>query len=281
MLVLLVLSRGSYHGRSSFYRKIHDDSLSGRCVRAFLEFSLFAQLYGDYAYYSNNRDKDRIPDHVKSLYSGASLAGYGDPTYSKGGEDLASQTRGLPLKLIREVLNQFQGTAGINVMEVGTANGDVVKCLADEYPHVNFIGVDLNVDNAKAYNGGNNITYVGAYAYDVLEQLRGEKKTIDFLFAISTFTQTTPLEFMNYMRVMRALEIRHILISGASMNGYRQIREGQSFSRHMEGHVWFHNYCGYLREFGYRIEHFDSFHFKHPRSETPDIFWHHIHAQLR
>jgi hypothetical protein len=280
LLVVSVLAGGTYRGRYRFYRRIHDQNLAGACVRAFLEFSLLANLYRDYAYYARNHDKDRITDYVRFLYSGASLSGYGNRLYDKGGDGLADQTRGLPLTVIRKMLDQCGGGSSATVVEIGTANGDVLRQLANEYPDLQFIGIDLNVDNARAYNAAENITYIGGYAYDVLGTMEAERRPIDALFAISTFTCTTPLEFLNYMKRIRALEVRHILVSGANMNGYRQLRDADMFSRHMEGHVWFHNYCGYLRAFDYSIRHFEQFHLRHPRADTPDIFWHHIHAEL-
>lgn len=113
-----------------------------------------------------------------------------------------------------------------------------------------------------------------------LKFLRGGGLKGDILFASSTFYAFTPKELKRYLRQARNNCFSQIILNEPGWAGYIQYNNALVISRHIEQSVWYHNYCGYLREAGYDIRDFNFFHYKHPFSSRPDIFVSLIRAAL-
>jgi SAM-dependent methyltransferase len=220
--------------------------------------------------YRNMREalkRDRISPMAAADYLGGDdLSGYGDETYDKGGERLEDQQRGLILPALSRRLETL--SAGSVVAEIGTGNGDVIAYLAERYPSLSFVGVDLSVDTAqRKHPGRDNIEWRSGYALDLLE--RGELRA-DLVFASSTFVVLAPLELRRYVQAMGAAGVRCVVLNEPTWGGYVQ-DEGAAVSRHLEGAVWFHNFAGYLAEGGYGPVKLKFQPYQHPVSPRPDV----------
>jgi hypothetical protein len=259
-----VLNHGAYTGGQLFYRDAQENP--DGCEIALLESPLY-DMMKDYQFLKENRDNSRLSSEAIRQYSDDTLSGYADKEFTKGGKTLEEQQRGLILPLLEKVISRQ--TTDSTIVEIGTGNGDVIAYLAKNYPMHNFIGVDFSVKNAiEKYGAGRNFMFVGGYALDLLDKgaLKG-----DVVFASSTFCNFTPGELYNYIGRLKGNGFKEIILNEPFWSDYRQENNRKTKSRHLDGAVWFHNYCGYIRTGGYEMREMDVFHYQHPSSSRPDI----------
>ena len=263
--VACVLRHGVYRGHQRFYAAAQEGGFAGRGAAALLS-SAPARLAVDYANFQASVDRDRITAMAAAEYADASLLGYGETEYNKGGDTIEEQQRGLILPLVLEGASRLP--AGATIVEIGTGNGDVAMYLAERLPELEIVGVDLSVAAAQENHHAPNLRFVEGYALDLLEagELDGA-----LVFASSTVVVFTPLELARYLRALRSAGYEQIVLCEPSWGGYVGTRDGPASSRHLEGAVWHHNYAGYLRDAGYGITAFECRPHKHLLSPRPDI----------
>lgn len=265
---ILLVTRGAYKGSNIFYR----NALSGKknifaaLARSFLESPL-AKVFTNYDFYKKNKNNQRLSDRVIRTYGSESLDTYGDLDFKKGSDKIEEQQRGLVLPLLESCLKSYSSPG--TVVEIGTGNGDVSAQLSESFPNMNYVGIDFFTKNAQIKHGDKkNLTFVKGYALDLFDtkQVKG-----DVVFASSSFTCFTPEELANYCRLFRENGVADIILSEPCWAGHVQKNNTEAVSYHMDGDDWFHNYCGYLRKFGYAINDFKFFTYKHPLSKRPDL----------
>lgn len=258
-----------YNGCGKFYAlaQTPGNSLLKRIALAFFENPVSAMVR-DYFFYKANVDRDQLSTGVIQEYSDESLLGYGDINYDKGGASLETQQRGLMIPLLKQAISEGPGSGRV-VVEIGVGNGDVLSHLAGQYSKHKFVGVDFFTKNAVLKHGDlKNLSFLQGYALNLLEQ--GKLKG-DILFASSTFCVFTPKELKRYLRAIHKAGFSEVILSEPGWYSHRQTNDAQVVSYHLGRSVWFHNWCGYLREAGYGIRALDSFHYKSPKSVRPDI----------
>jgi hypothetical protein len=236
-------------------------------VIAMLEGSL-SEIFKDHSFMMENRGRKRLSTLTIQQYSDESLFGYGDVDFGKGGDTLQEQQRGLILPLLERAIRE--NVSAKTIVEIGTGNGDVLKYLADKYPDRHFIGVDFSVANARRQYGRiPAIEFVKGYALDLLSEgsLKG-----DIVFGSSTFVFFTPLELAQYISLFKSTGFKEVILNEPTWGNYVQENNSQVVSRHLEGNMWYHNFCGYLVANGYQVTDLDFSHYKHPLSTRPDIF---------
>lgn len=212
------------------------------CIR-FIE--TFGRIFIDYDFWKRNKDSDRA-DLTQKVYET-------ENQYSKSYNNapLLQQQRCLSIPLIEKSLGD------INV-EIGTGNGEVIKYLAEKHPDKLFIGTDLFLKDMPRLP---NLKFIKGYPLDI--EIAGA-----LLFVNSTFMMLAPRELIKYLK----LDFKTIIINEPNWGGYRQRNNHKAVSYHMEYTNWFHNYCGYLRQAGYRIEYFEFFKYKPLGSTRPDVW---------
>jgi hypothetical protein len=261
-----------------FYKiaQIEGKSIGAGCAIALLECPLF-EMMKNYAFLKENKNNSRLSSIVVDQYSDDSLSGYGEKEFAKGGKTIKEQQRGLILPMLEKAIREST-TKHLAIVEIGTGNGDAVAYLAKNFPEHTFIGVDFSIRNAKEkYSDINNLTFIKGYALDLLEK---EKLKGDIVFGSSTFHLFTPVELQNYLSLLRKNSFREIILNEPSWAGYKQENKNETISKHLEGAVWFHNYCGYLLKEGYDIKEFAFFHYTHPISQRPDIYICLLHGEI-
>lgn len=135
------------------------------------------------------------------------------------------------------------------ICEIGCGNGDVVAFLAEQYPHLKFVGVDFSIKNAEDKHKFNNLKFLKGYALELLE-----RKTLlpNVIFTSSTSCLLNPKEFDAYIRMFKENTISHVVINEPMWgdfvfsNNYSDVK-----SYHLEGAVWKHNYGLYFKDHGY------------------------------
>lgn len=100
---LAVRYRSLYRAERRFY---HAAQQGDRRAIAVL-IGPFAKLATDYTFALVHRDQARISERALAQYADASLSGYGDWTYTKGGETIPEQQRGLVLAFLEPLLAQL------------------------------------------------------------------------------------------------------------------------------------------------------------------------------
>jgi Methyltransferase domain len=222
-------------GRERFYRLAQDrTSVLGRIASAFCRGHA-GRICSNYAIFSAEKDKERINDVLLRCYSDDGV--FGDSDTDADGKPLLEQERGLIVPLVERAIASDHPSA---VLEIGTANGDIISHLAGCYPSINFIGVDLSVATAQRKHSRPNLRFVKGYALDILR--RGEVPT-EFVYASSTFCAFVPRELSAYMAELA--RARRVILSDPVRFGNVHTRDPQPKSRHMDLYMWWHNYFGY------------------------------------
>ena len=213
-------------------------------------------------YMENARYLSRAPDVLLRAYGDDSLMGYGDPEYTKGGDlPLEKQQRGLILETLKARLTPEVKT----VLEIGCGNGDIVAHIAAAYPDKKIMGIDFSVRNAQLKHPS--LTFKTGYALDVINRLT----PIDLVYMSSTACLFLPMELGAYLEEFRSAGIKTIVFNEPTWDGYVQTNDKRCASAHLENHVWYHNYAGYLRYYGYDVMDFKAIQYKHPISPRHDI----------
>lgn len=256
-----------YHGygaRTRFYRAAQEDTDLFHGIALRFVRSPLRRLFLDYEFLEENKDRDRLTARAVDQYSDDSLQGYGDAEYTKGGDTLQEQQRGLILPMLEKFV---AGGKSLRVLEIGCGNGDMLAHLKAKYSQHEYVGVDFSVKTAKAKHPS--IGFVKGYALDLL---RDGNLQADVVFSSSTWFFFAPKELVAYLEVLKKSGVSRIILSDPSWAGYEAVKDGPAFSRHLEGACWFHNYCGYLAAAGYRVDDFRFFPYRHPTSDRPDIY---------
>lgn len=268
LLCCFVILKGSYKGCQRFYRIVQsdNDNFLKECAVTLLTKS-FGELAINYKYFLENKDKQKLSNLVIKQYSDDSLFGYGDENFSKGGDNIETQQRGLILPTLTEYLGNCENK---KVVEIGTGNGDVIALLSRKFPSHHFLGVDFSVKTAeKKHSSIPNLHFQQGYPLDILKNgdLIG-----DILFSSSTFILFNPPEIKEYFKEIKKAGFSSIFLNEPVWSDHLQRNNSEIISKHLEGACWYHNYCGYLREAGFEVTNFSFFHYKHPVSLRPDIF---------
>jgi hypothetical protein len=269
---------GAYRGGQMFYSVAQTEgkSIGVVCAIALFESPLF-EIMKNYAFLKENKNNSRLSSLTVDQYSDDSLSGYGDKEFTKGGDTILEQQRGLILPILEKAIRESTKN-NLRIVEIGTGNGDVVAYLAKNFPEHTFIGVDFSIRNAKEkYCDVNNLVFIKGYALDLLDN---KKLVGDIIFSSSTFCVFTPIELENYFSLLRKNSFREIILNEPSWAGYKQKNNNEIISKHLEGAVWFHNYCGYLLKEGYNIKEFTFSHYNHPISQRPDINICLVHGEI-
>jgi hypothetical protein len=246
----LICIKGTYKGRNIFY-KISQD---GNPFALALLKSDFGYVFIQYEFLRKNAGKDRLPSPVSERYCNETIGGYADS------ED--SEQRDLVIPLVEKAIRD---NSCKRIVELGTARGDVIGKLSEKYAGCEYSGIDFFVNKAKRYP---NVKYLQGYALDMLEKgLPG-----DAVFGCSVFMFFTPMELKSYLKQFAKNGFKQIIISEPIWGGYVQENNSKAFSRHMEDECWFHNYCGYLRESGYKIADFSFSPYRPEGCNRPDVF---------
>lgn len=255
----------NYKGRNKFYKVAQQDNNTfAKKIAISLLQSPIANLFLDYQYMMNNLNRDRLSNLIIEQYINVTTgSGYYDIGYNKGGGDtLEKQQRGLILPILIKAIEDgsINNNKILKIIEIGTGNGDILADLSAKFPVHQFIGIEFNITNAELkYGTISNISFKGAYALDLLVngQLNG-----DIVFASSTFCVFCPKELKRYFEQFKIAGFAQIILNEPSWGGYIQTdgsNNEPSISKHMEGAVWYHNYCSYLRDAGYTIKDFSFY----------------------
>jgi hypothetical protein len=238
-------------GRDKFYHRAQSGSgLIGRVARAFCEGHA-ARVAQNYAVYLEDKDRDRMSAIAQKYYGDDSLHGYGDADFDRSdGKPLVQQDRGLIIPVVEKFVESENPKV---VLEIGAANGDVIAHIAQRHPETQFVGVDLSVKNASLKHRSPNLRFVDGYALDLLEEKRIAG---DLVFAASTFCVAPPKEFRRYLAAMQG--VKRIIIKDPVTFGNEHTGDTRAWSRHMDLYMWFHNYYGYLREYGFDVDHYET-----------------------
>lgn len=261
--------RSTYLGNLAFYRLAQTDpGFWGEWARALLEGPL-RPLFSSFEIMKAAPER-LSPEKIQELASDPSLQGYGDEDFTKGGESLKTQQRGLVLPLLCQVLGTLP--PGSTVLEIGTGNGDVVAYVAQRFPSLRCVGVDFSIANARRKHP--HVDFLPGYALEILEQRR---ILPTLMFASSTFVLFTPAELRSYLKEMWRRDVRHIVLSEPGWGGGEQ--EESPISWHMENACWHHSWKGYLAEAGYQMRSFACAPYQHPVSLRPDLRVCLLHAE--
>lgn len=206
-----------------------------------------------------------MSDIAIQYYGDDSLHGFGESDYAlrSDGKTLLNQQRGLIIPLIEKAIDSDRPTS---ILEIGTGNGDVLAFLANKYPNVRFIGVDLSIKNAREKHNFPNLEFVSGYALDLLA--RGQIKA-DIVFGTSTFVVFAPLELRGYFAAMKSAS--RVIISDPITFGNKHEAGRGAISRHMDLYMWWHNYYGYLVEFGFDIEDFRTVRYSYAHNPNCEV----------
>jgi hypothetical protein len=156
-------------GRNRFYRLAQDRmGILGRIASAFCQGHA-GRVAQNYAIYKSNFENDRISDISLQYYSDDTLHGFADADYSSraDGKPLLDQQRALVIPLVE---NHIKNINPKTVLEIGSANGDILAYLADRYPEIEFIGVDFSIVNATGKHSAPNLNFIKGYALDLFSE---------------------------------------------------------------------------------------------------------------
>ena len=133
---------------------------------------------------------------------------------------------------------------------------------------MSFVGVDLSVANAQATHDGKfpNLRFVKGYTLDLLQsdELRG-----DLVFGSSTFVVMAPREFAAVLAAMKGT--RRLIISDPVTFGNRHDEHDRPMSRHMDLYMWWHNYRGYLKSAGWKVETIETVTYSYPHNPNCSV----------
>jgi hypothetical protein len=237
-------------GRDRFYRLAQGAGVLGRVASAFCRGHA-ARVCCNYAIFTTEKDKERIGDVTLRCYTDDNVHAFAENDADD--KPMLEQERGLIVPLVE---NAIASDHPSTVLEIGTANGDVIAHLAKCYPSINFIGIDLTVAIAQLKHSRSNLRFIKGYALDIL---RGNEVAADLVYASSTFFAFTPKELSAYLTALASA--RRVILSDPVTFGNVHKRDVQPKSRHMDLYGWWHNYFGYLTAAGWSVEYFKTVNF--------------------
>jgi len=243
-------------GRNRFYHMAQRrNGIFGKIASGFCKGHA-GRVGQNYGIFSDNKDLSRLSDIAKKYYSDDDLHGFGEYEYTLRGDNktLLEQMRGQIIPLVEYQINTFNYK---KVIEIGTSNGDVLSYLAEKYPEVEFIGIDLSVKNAVAKHDQKNLKFIKGYALDLFEK---DNLVADLVFGVSTWCIFTPLELEAYFRSMK--KINSVVIAEPVTFGTSHGYSKKCESLHMDLYMWWHNYYGYLLKNKFNIDEYKTINYK-------------------
>jgi len=261
-------------GRDRFYRLAQAAGVLGRVASAFCQGHA-GKVCCNYAIFTAEKDKERISDAMLRCYTDDNVHAYGDT--DADGKHMLEQERGLIVPLVE---NAIASDHPNTVLEIGTANGDVIAHLAECYPSINFIGIDLTVATAQQKHSRSNLRFVKGYALDILNR---REVAADLVYASSTFCAVTPKELAAYMGSLASA--RRVILSDPVTFGNVHKRDVQPKSRHANLYGWWHNYFGYLTAASWTVDYFETVNFAHSWNPNAKVILisarqHHEHKRI-
>jgi hypothetical protein len=261
LLVIYLIRGGS--GLRRFYINAQ---IKNGLERTFLEHFSLSFLFNNYALFKSEKDSSRISDIAIEQYTKDESYGYNSKEYLKGGKTLEEQQRGLILPLLEKKLSDVNIK---KVCEIGTGNGDIIGWLGKKYKDKEFEGIDFFIRAANENNKFENTNFIRGYALDILID---NPVKYNLLYFCSTLIIFTPKELEAYLNACFNNGIENILINEPCWAGVKPDKRMNSYSVHLEGAAWFHNYPSYLIDAGYIIDSYEFFRYKHPKSTRKDIY---------
>jgi hypothetical protein len=172
-------------------------------------------------------------------YSGDDLGGWANRDQVRGDSHLPlrDQLRGLVLPTVEQSIADGAKT----VVEIGCSTGEVVAHLAEKFPSVNFVGVDLPSNLPRQTR--TNLSFLDGYALDMLERgkLRG-----DVLFASSTFCVFPPPEMKRYAAAIAKAGFRTVIIHDPMRKEAYSPERYPGRSMHLQLGQWGHDFASYF-----------------------------------
>lgn len=219
-----------------------------------LRYILFEKLICDVAYVVKNHDKDRSPaeNQFKAVKQGNE-----SPWWKKDFYEEHEFHKKCIEGYMERFIAQIKELQPKNIVDVGCANGVRIDVLAKEFPHIEFIGIDFVVEEAKAKNKFSNARYIEVYPLDGLKEL----DKIDMIFSTQSLIHAVPNELHAYFKEFDRLGVKFVSIMDSNVNGYRSKNDGKLWSKHQGyGTGWCHNYSGYMKHYGYEVAFFKDVH---------------------
>ena len=206
-------------------------------------------IVDDYIQQTRNIKKDRIDDELVARFL---LSTY---EYYEVGLDSNIPFEQRPASLLyahfQRLLKRPDGPK--TVLDIGVGNAEFLTRLAEEFPDVQFIGMDFVIPpEAKAKN----VKLVKGYALDDMEKL-GQ---VDCVFTQFTSVNILPLELENYFRLYRRMGVKWVLCNEPTRRRARIETNSTLGPRYLGAKMWAHNYPRVATENGYAIEHFSCQH---------------------
>lgn len=193
--------------------------------------------------------KDRIDDELVARFL---LSTY---EYYEAGLDSNTPFAQRPASLLyshfQRLLSRPDGPK--SVLDIGCGNAEFLTRLAEEFPDIQFIGMDFLIPpEAKAKN----VRLVKGYALDDMEKL-GQ---VDCVFTQFTSVNILPLELENYFKLYKRMGVKWVLFNEPTRRRARVALDSDHGPRYLGAKMWAHNYPRVARQGGYAIEHFTCQH---------------------
>lgn len=222
-----------------------------------LRYILFEKLICDVAYVVKNYDRDRSP--AENQYK-AVKQGRESPWWKKDFYEEHEFHKKCVSGYMERLTAQIKELQPKSIVDIGCANGGRIDMLAKEFPHIEFVGIDFVVDEAKAKNEFKNARYIEAYPLDGLKELK-ELDKVDMIFSTQSLIHAVPNELHAYFKEFNRLGVKFVSIMDSNVNGYRSKNDGKLWSKHQGyGTGWCHNYSGYMKHYGYTVSFFKDTH---------------------
>jgi len=207
-------------------------------------------IVNDYIQETRYIDKDRIDDELIARFLLASYDYY-DPNLDSA-VPFDQRISSLLFPHFQRLLQRPNGPK--TVLDIGCGNAGFLNHLAQNFPHIGFIGVDFLIPPTSNLK---NVRLVKGYALDVLETLG----PIDCVFTQFTSVNVLPLELENYYKLFRRIGVKYVLCNEPTRRRARIANNGSSKgATYLGQRMWAHNYPRVATQHGYSIEHFSCRH---------------------
>lgn len=206
-------------------------------------------IASDYVQQTRNIHKDRIDDELVTRFL---LSTY---EYYEVGLDSHIPFEQRPASLLyahfQRLLKRPDGPK--TVLDIGVGNAEFLTRLAEEFPDIQFIGMDFVIPpEAKAKN----VRLVKGYALDDMEKL-GQ---VDCVFTQFTSVNILPLELESYFKLYKRMGVKWVLFNEPTRRREKVPVNSDRGSRYLGAKMWSHNYPRVARQGGYTVEHFTCNH---------------------
>lgn len=242
--------------------QIKDGSFLSKCMVELLNCSLKHAFFG-FQYIRENEGRNSISEEVRKEYGNADLRFYGNLQQLK-------MDRERDKFIIEDLAPILKKKKGFQVVEVGTAIGKTLDLVSNQFPDHYYIGVDLNVENAKRVFGSKaGVEFIDGYAVELMEngELAG-----DVIFFTSTACLFVPDELDRYIAACRDAGFKYVVFCEPVFYHEKLDATYGPKSLHSIMHAWMHNYPGYLEKNGFTVERCDKRSFR-PGDPKNIYFW--------